>query len=289
MLAKGLMLMLLNAAPVAPTVHVHAAGDSAFRANAYLVETKDGVVAVDAPFTNSEAKAFRAELDALGKPLLAVLVTHAHPDHVNGITALVGDRKVPILATAGVRKTLEAIDAPKRAYWSPIYKEEYPAVTTFPNQTVKNGGSVTFGGVKFTAHDVGRGESESETLWVMDGKAAFVGDLVMNQTHPWLAEGHSTEWLASLQAAKKPLAKVTTVYPGHGAQGGVDMLDWQARYLEAYRAEVKALAKGASTLDEEQKKQLAAKMEGFLPNAPLAMLVGMSADSVAAELAPAKK
>ena len=46
--------------------------------NAYLVETSDGIVAVDGTLTVTDGRALRARLEALGKPLLAVLVTHAH-------------------------------------------------------------------------------------------------------------------------------------------------------------------------------------------------------------------
>jgi glyoxylase-like metal-dependent hydrolase (beta-lactamase superfamily II) len=269
----------------APTVHVHAAGDPAFRANAYLVETPKGVVAVDAPFTVSEAKKLRAELDALKKPLLAVLITHAHPDHVNGIGLLTAGTKARVVALAGVDKTLRAIDAPKRAYWKPIYKDEYPDSTTFPTQLAKDGETLTFDGAAFTARDVGQGESDSETIWVLGGDTAFTGDLVMNRVHPWLAEGHSAAWLASLDRARAALKGVTTVYPGHGEKGTLEALAWQKQYLEQYRAAVRELSGGKATLTDAQKKDLAAKMERVLPSAPLAMLVGMSADSIAAELA----
>jgi glyoxylase-like metal-dependent hydrolase (beta-lactamase superfamily II) len=269
----------------APVVHVHAAGDSAFRANAYLVETPDGVVAVDAPFTVSEAKKLRAELDALHKPLLAVLVTHAHPDHVNGIGLLTAGTQAKVVALAGVDKTLRAIDAPKRAYWKPIYKDEYPDSTVFPSQIVKDGETVTFDGAAFTARDLGQGESESETVWVLGKDAAFTGDLVMNRVHPWLAEGHSAAWLSSLDKAQAALRGVAAVYPGHGEKGTLEALAWQKSYLEKYRAAVRDLAGGKASLTDAQKKELSARMEKVLPGAPLAMLVGMGADAVAAELA----
>jgi glyoxylase-like metal-dependent hydrolase (beta-lactamase superfamily II) len=249
------------------------------------VETAKGVVAVDAPFTLSEAKKLRAELDALHKPLLAVLITHAHPDHVNGIGLLTAGTKAKVVALAGVDKTLRAIDAPKRAYWKPIYKDEYPDSTAFPTQIAKDGETLTFDGAAFTARDVGQGESDAETIWVLGGDTAFTGDLVMNRVHPWLAEGHSAAWLASLDKAEAALKGVATVYPGHGEKGTLEALAWQKRYLEQYRAAVRERSGGKATLTDAQKKDLAAKMEQFLPGAPLAMLVGMSADAVAAELA----
>jgi glyoxylase-like metal-dependent hydrolase (beta-lactamase superfamily II) len=271
-------------------IHQFVASDKAFVANAYIIETTKAVIAIDAPFIVSEAKRFRAQVDAIGKPLQAVLITHAHPDHVNGITQLLEGRtdKVSIIATAGVTKTLKEIDGPKRQYWSPIYKEEYPAVTTFPNTEIQDGTSVTFDGVTFTAFDIGAGESADETIWIT-GKNAFVGDVVMNRTHPWLAEGRSAGWLASLKLAESKMGGVTTVYPGHGIAGDLSVLAWQASYLEAYRAAIRELGKGKPTLDVAGKAALEAKMKAFLPSAPLEALIAMSADSVAAELAAATK
>ena len=277
-----------KAAP-APIVHVHTAGEAAFVANAYLVETAHGVVAIDAPFTVSEGKKLRAELDALHKPLLAVLVTHAHPDHVNGIGALVAGTKAPIYALSSVDRALHAIDAGKRAYWTPIYGAEYPTTTTFPDHLVSDGEQVVLDGATFTALDLGQGESDDETIWKLEGPTphVFVGDLVMNHVHPWLAEGHSSAWLASLTRAEKIVGPDAIVHPGHGAVSGSDGFAWERSYLETYRAATRELAQGKSTLTDDQKKVLTAKMEAFLPQAPLAALVAMSADAVAAELAAA--
>src|SRR6185369_9720141 len=60
------------------TIHAHACGEGGIFVNAYLIESRAGVVAVDATLSESESKALRKELEAIGKPLLAVLVTHPH-------------------------------------------------------------------------------------------------------------------------------------------------------------------------------------------------------------------
>ncbi|MGH3083107.1 MAG: MBL fold metallo-hydrolase [Gaiellaceae bacterium] len=65
-------------------IHRHSTGSQGALVNAYLVETPDGVVAVDGTLTVSDGRALRSRLDELGQPLLAVLVTHADPDHYGG-------------------------------------------------------------------------------------------------------------------------------------------------------------------------------------------------------------
>ena len=44
----------------------------------------------------SGIEARRARLRALNKPLLAILVTHQHPDHLNGVFGLVQDKEAPV-------------------------------------------------------------------------------------------------------------------------------------------------------------------------------------------------
>jgi len=91
-------------------IHRHSTGAQGALVNAYLLETGDGVVAVDGTLTVSDGRALRTRLEELGWPLLALLVTHAHPDHYGGIIELVGDDDVPIVATAGVDAVIRRDD-----------------------------------------------------------------------------------------------------------------------------------------------------------------------------------
>src|SRR5215475_14954628 len=83
-----------------PIVHRHVGGENDVLANAYLVETEKGVVAVDATMTVAESALLRAELLAIHKPLLAVLITHGHPDHYGGVGAGEAEPVAVVLAVA---------------------------------------------------------------------------------------------------------------------------------------------------------------------------------------------
>jgi glyoxylase-like metal-dependent hydrolase (beta-lactamase superfamily II) len=67
-----------------PTIHRFPVKHEGAFVNAYLVETSSGVVAVDGLLQVSAAKEMRAGIDRLGKPLLAAVLTHSHPDHYPG-------------------------------------------------------------------------------------------------------------------------------------------------------------------------------------------------------------
>ncbi|MGH3209473.1 MAG: MBL fold metallo-hydrolase, partial [Trebonia sp.] len=116
-----------------PVVHTYRAAESGLYVNSYLVEGESGVVVVDTNLLVSDIEALRARLRALKKPLLAIMVTHAHPDHFNGVLGLVQDKEVPVYATAGVGRIIEEIAHAKRAQWSPVYGTEWPAETYYPN------------------------------------------------------------------------------------------------------------------------------------------------------------
>ncbi|MGH2561276.1 MAG: MBL fold metallo-hydrolase [Thermomicrobiales bacterium] len=272
-------------------VHVHASGAGGIFANAYLVETTHGVVAVDGTLTVSESRALRARLDAIGKPLLAVLVTHAHPDHVAGIGNLIGSTDVPILATQSVAELARAFEGPKRAQWKPVFGEEWIDDWTFPNRIVSDREAVQFDGVAFRVFDIGAGgDCDANAIWVMetDPSAAFVGDLLFNGTHVYLADGKILSWLANVERFRPLLSGMATLYAGHGTPDGPELLSAHRDYVLAYCAAVRDLLDGGTALSDAAKEELERRMEMVRPNAPLGFMVGLSADAVARELVQAE-
>ena len=281
---------VLAAAKPAPVVHQLAADATGIFANSYVVETARGVIVIDGRLLTSEGKAVRARVEATGKPLLGVLVTHGHPDHYNGIAEIVAGHPVPIVATAGVDQVIRKYDAAKEQQWASTFGADWPRKRAFPNRIVKDGGSIQLGGLTFTVHDLGPGESHFDSYWTTDlgqGKVALIGDTVLHGVHAYLTDGHTTAWLANLERLRRDLADARLLYPGHGEPGGLELFDWQKNYLEAYRAAVKDIAKGEARLSDEQKKELVARMKTVLPTDKLEFLIPLGADPVAAELAAA--
>jgi glyoxylase-like metal-dependent hydrolase (beta-lactamase superfamily II) len=271
-------------------IYTYTAGAAGLFVNSYLVEGGEGVVAVDAGLLVSDAKAFRARLDALHKPLLAVLVTHGHPDHFNGIVELVrGLGDVPIYATPEGAAVIEEVAEPKRAQWSPTYGDEWPAETAYPNAIVADGQTLELGDLRVSAHELGPCESPSEAIYLVEAPGepavAVTGDLFYNGHHSYNADGLTAAWLDALDRAPQLVAGVATLHPGHGRPAGPEALDAQRRYELMLREAVANLAEGAPTLSDAAKRELTARMSAFLDDPALAWLVGLSADAVAAELA----
>ena len=276
-----------------PTVHTYRAAEAGLFVNSYLVECDDGVLVVDTNLLNADIEALSARLRALKKPLFGVVVTHAHPDHFNGVLELVREREVPVYAAAAVAATIREIADAKRDRWSPVYGDEWPAETYYPNTVLDDGDMVLLGDQKLSIHDIGMAESHADSYVLLHSEAdtgppgtiAFIGDLAFHDTHPYTADGHSGAWLAALERLPAALADAAVLYPGHGSPATVSVLGDQRRYLLYYREVVRRLANGSSSLSDVAKAELEAAMESFLRSAPLTWMIGLGADAVAAELA----
>ena len=273
--------------PSTPTVHQVTASPQGLSVNCYIIEGQHGLVAIDSALTISDSKALRAKVDALGKPLLAVLLTHGHPDHYNGVFYLTEGRKVPVFATAAVAKIIRDYDASKENQWKPVFGAEWPPRRAFPDHEVKDGTKLVFDGMTFVVHDLGPAESYADSYWEMTSpeRNAFIGDEVLAGSHAYTKDGHTTEWLKNLETLSRSLRGVKHVYPGHGPAGDLSMFDWEKRYLLKYRGEVQALRAGGTKLTDEQKKTLVANMKAAYPAATNEFMIALGADTVAAELA----
>jgi len=270
------------------TIHTYTAGENGLFVNSYLLEMPSGVVVVDTNLLVSDIAALRARLAALHKPLVGIFLTHAHPDHFNGVMDLVRDREVPVHATQGVARAIREIAEAKRAQWGPVYGPEWPTETYHVNTELRDGDVVSFEGLTITAHELGRGESHADSYLIArpatGAPVAFIGDIAFHGTHPYTADGHTNAWLSTLDRLVNDLAGVRRLLPGHGAPTGPEVLADQRRYLIAYREVVHRIANGRDRLDDPGRAELEATMQRYLPDAPLTWMIGLGANAVAAEL-----
>jgi glyoxylase-like metal-dependent hydrolase (beta-lactamase superfamily II) len=70
------------------------------------------------------------------------------------------------------------------------------------------------------------GDCDANSVWILENepRAAFVGDLVFNGTHCYLADGRIEEWRRNLRRLRELVTDVPAIYPGHGAPGSVEAL-----------------------------------------------------------------
>jgi len=139
---------------------------------AYLVQVEGGVVVVDSGFDESGALLERALGD---RQVLAVLLTHGHPDHASGLARLdpapvyVGRADAPLVTGTG------SFAAPAPAAARALLGTPPPPKRVVP---VEDGFELDLGGARFEAVAL-PGHTGGSTAW-RHGSVLFSGDAVVS-------------------------------------------------------------------------------------------------------------
>lgn len=248
----------------------------AFPVNAYIVEGSEGLVVVDSLLTDTASKDLRARVDAIGKPLQGVLLTHPHPDHYARLGNLVAGLDVPIYAVPGVNDVVRRDDAAKDTLISGMFGPEWPTNRVFPTDTASEGDSLNFGpGLSFDVMDIGPAESFHDSVFRLQGAAptAFVGDLIFSLMHAYMADVQNPAWLAAIDRLKVDLDEETLLYVGHGAPVTPALLDWQKSYIDLFD---KAVQEADWSDPEAATAAVMQAMSAYLPSEALAFLLQLS-------------
>lgn len=251
--------------------------------NAYIIEGASGSVVVDATLTVSDGRGLRARVQDLRKPLLGVIITHAHPDHYGGLVELVRGLEVPVFATQGVGEVIRRDDPVKEQILRPMFGEEWAPERAFPNQVVADGELVSLDGIRLRVTDLGPSESPHDSIWTLadSDRQIFSADLAYDRHHCYLADGFYQRWLENIARARAELPAGVTLHPGHGEPCGAEALDWQQRYIETFLEAVQAADWGHP---DEARAAVIARMLEYLPTSALQFLMELSIDPIADQL-----
>jgi glyoxylase-like metal-dependent hydrolase (beta-lactamase superfamily II) len=251
--------------------------------NAYLVETESGLVAIDSLLTVSDSRAMRAGVERLAKPLLAVLLTHSHPDHYGGLTQLVTGDDISIIAPQGVIDTIVRDDPLKEEILRPMFGDEWAAERTFPNTPIRDGESVTFDGATFTVIDLGPSESPYDSPWILGvGElTVFLGDQIYDRKHCFLADGYYERWLANIADLRERFPDDVVLHLGHGGPIGLEGFEWQRRYIELF---IDAIEAADWSEPDTAHAAVVGRMKEYLPSDELQFLMELSVEPIAAQL-----
>jgi len=191
----------------------------AYEANAYLLESKEGWVLVDALMLRDDLAPIIATIKNSKKPLNGVLITHPHVDHFAGIAWLQAEfPKLSVYMTKASEKAMYEVHKDALASgWINVFGDQYPKTLT-PNVVVINDGqTLNVDGLIFKAHALGAGEAAEHIAYErVDTRQLFTGDALVSSYVVYVGEGRSKALLALYDKMETLVAKDYRVYPGHG-------------------------------------------------------------------------
>jgi glyoxylase-like metal-dependent hydrolase (beta-lactamase superfamily II) len=262
-------------------IHVHQAPASGLLVNSFLLETRRGIVIIDAQLMLSEATKIVQTVKEIGKPLGAIIVTHPHPDHYKGLVVLLDAFPgTPVYAT--------------RATIIGMYKLEHTThrsdgtglAVPIPDHALPAHGEVELGGIRIVVDEQEHNEAENlSVLYLPEQRVLFASDLLHNGCHPSLQFGASRGWVETIDNIKQRYLEARIVYAGHGDAGDLDSLSDQRNYLKEFQLAVKKrLPRSEIMLTPAEKFMIAHGIKARYPMFELETLLDKNIEAIAREL-----
>jgi glyoxylase-like metal-dependent hydrolase (beta-lactamase superfamily II) len=161
-----------------------------------LVKGPEEVVLVDAQYMASDVDELADRIDASGRRLTTIYVTHPHADHYFGLGRLL--ERYPRARAVARPQVVDVIRANNDAFrkqWRDWFDGAALDNTTFPEVLVSD--TITVDGEPLHILDVGQADCAHNTVvHIPSLDAVITGDIVYNGVNPFLAETGPDEWLA---------------------------------------------------------------------------------------------
>jgi glyoxylase-like metal-dependent hydrolase (beta-lactamase superfamily II) len=222
--------------------------------NSWIVSNRTHVVVIDALRSESEAAELAETIKATGKTLYAALVTHGHADHYIGLRTL--KDRFPgahiFVASQAVKDDIIGFSMWMESVgWLDQIPRMKPKSAATPDGFDYAATIEVLDGPALELPGGGRLEIRSDypaieaahmtTIYLPQANVLFTSDIVYNGVHAWAGPGVAREnienWRKVIAELKARFAHTgVTLYPGHGAPGGVELLDVIRSYLSDFLA-----------------------------------------------------
>jgi glyoxylase-like metal-dependent hydrolase (beta-lactamase superfamily II) len=232
--------MTTGYAPPRVAVQRFSASEPGAWSNSYLISDAEEAMLFDVFQLRSDARQLADSVEASGKRLGKVWISHAHPDHFLQLDLIVD--RFPDAKVFSTPNVLGDIKADGSWMFDLLKGKLGPeAAERLIEPTAINGSSVSLGESTLEVVEFGAGEAKHHACLYLPDRQAFVtSDLIYNGAHLYLQEHNLEGWLTRLDEFEQFTAQhgVQTLYPGHGPAGGLSLIHGTREYLQAFATAV---------------------------------------------------
>lgn len=190
-------------------------------ANGLVVETSEGIVLIDTPWTNEQTSKLidilKKEID---KEISKSIVTHAHDDTIGGIDKLI-EKNIDVIAIE-----LTAVEAEKNGFGT-------------PNIIVESNQIISVDDTEFEIFYPGHGHSlDNIVVWIPKYKILYGGCIIKSLESIGLGntdDANIIQWKESVEKIESRYKDVKVVVPGHGLIGDNELIEHTIKLIDENR------------------------------------------------------
>ncbi|WP_250009288.1 MBL fold metallo-hydrolase [Actinoplanes sp. M2I2] len=221
-----------------------------------LISGEREAVLVDALITAAEADRLVDWIQAKGKELTAVYVTHGHADHFLGLSVVLAafPSAIAVALPEVVPYAQEQLSQGYLAYWESLFPGQLPAGKPVAPEAL-HGEVIWLEGEQIRPVAVGQSDTHpSSVVHVPSAGAVVGGDVGYNGIHMWLAGTDAEarqQWLAALdivEALRPNLLVVGHQAPEAPVDDVAEILAFSRRYLVDFDIALAAAADAAQLI-----------------------------------------
>lgn len=222
------------------TIEPYYASPKAALVASTIIEGPENVILVDSQYVLSEASKVADKIEATGKNLQAIWITHAHPDHYLGLEAVLAKfPDTPVYSTADVVEVIEQRTSNYIEGARQNYGDDITSNPVFPEVYTED--FLELDGEKIEIIDQVGDAPHIAMLNIPTANTLIAADTYYMGTHLFMIEANTPEarqaWMETIDFIKA--LNPDLVIPGHKApdaslDNSLAGLDDLAKYIETY-------------------------------------------------------
>jgi hypothetical protein len=234
-------------------IHSYLSPADGFHVNTQMIEGPTAVVIFDGQLLLPYADEVASYVQALGKPVDRIILSHAHTDHWSGLQVLT--ERFPnarVFALDGVADQLRARGSARLDSFRPIYGDRIATKVTLPTETITEG-LQRIDGITYDFKRFVDAESDLQLAALLpELKVLMAFDLVFSPNeHAFTLVNHFDHWMIILESLKA-LQGYDTITIGHDTPVTRSAIDSTISYVKRAK-EIHGASADAKTYSESLK------------------------------------